>query len=281
MAIAIIICFEYNDEKNNSFLKGSNHDLINIILWCKKWNCECIVFTDIILNNKILKLIKYYKLIGYNDNLIDILNYQLNSIIKNEKKYLIYYSGHSYNNNLIIPLNKEINFITFRNIICENINVDSEIFIILDCCNPSGLQLPYYLKDNKFLLSSSSKTFIKQNILLITSSNNTEKSYSSINGSNFTNLLIKYISDINTIDNYNFSNNVFIKLKNNRNLDRLYKNLTSEIKSLYNGLLNSNNQTISIYSSYINDPILFLWIGCSSYNTLSIDSTFSCFKYNT
>src|SRR3972149_1864954 len=57
--------------------------------------------------------------------------------------------------NFIENIKKKNIFNNFRDIILINSNKKSEIFIVMDCCNGSGLWLPYKLENNHYYLNSN------------------------------------------------------------------------------------------------------------------------------
>lgn len=264
MAIAILIVFKY---MFNS-LKGALIDLYLSYQWCKKYNYDIYVFTDITMiddnhitgaiNNKIVDYeIKFFfddieKKFFINNKISLIL--EIITILKQgvpDGKLIIYYSGHGVKDSMVMPNRELLPFIDFKNNILDVLDSYIEIFCILDCCNPNGLYLPYKFNHNTFTLSPSKIEFITQPFLLITSSNTDEKSIATNHGSLFTNSLFKLLSD---------------EKSRLRNLSKLINNLKSSIKNFHSGYY----QTVSVYSSYIIHPILWTWIGSrKSYDIVS------------
>lgn len=263
-ALAILIGFEYNENK----LTGSIIDLYLGYRWCKRYNYKVCIITDIkvkseeywknnreLLDKAINEEIVDKDIIKFTENIekIYIINKEkefklyIREIIKNiiyDNKLIIYYSGHGVNDNILLPDKSQIAFISFRDIIIKNIRGDVEIFWILDCCNATGLNLPYKLSNNSFMLSNNKIEPVTQPILLITSSDSNEKSVATRIGSIFSRQLFYILTNIN--------NKIFI----NRNLSRFKSFISSSIRQLHTGY----NQNVSIYSSYVTDPILWMWI---------------------
>jgi hypothetical protein len=103
---------------------------------------------------------------------------------------------------------------------------------------------------------------MKQPILLITSSDETEKSVATKFGSFFSLHLFRILSQMN----HKISSRKPIPLTSNRNLQRLIGNIASRIRQMRTGY----SQTVSIYSSYVIHPILWMWIGSNkSYDIVS------------
>ena len=89
-------------------------------------------------------------------------------------------------------------------------------------------------------MTHSKIEFVIQPLLLITSSEKHEKSVATVYGSIFTRYLFKELE----------------KIDKNRNLTTFIENISINIRKMYTGY----PQTVSVYSSYVIDPILFTWI---------------------
>lgn len=290
MPTSIIIGFEYIINK----LPGSYIDIYNAYNWCNSFNCDNYIITDTdydknkpnivsgIKNNNldinIHSIDTYPKIIINNSddlcsNIKTILNYGVS-----DNKLIIYYSGHGVNNNMLMPNNTYLSFNDFKNVILSNTNSSVEIFLILDCCNPNGLSLPYKLDDNYFkLVNDPNKLFnnidfISHSILLITSANENEKSLATIYGSVFSKILFEILINMNTDYPLTFiDNRILINKNNNRNLRRLIGNIRSSIRKLHTGF----SQSVSVYSSFIIDPLLWMWIGSNRDYDIKSESTLS------
>ncbi len=156
----------------------------------------------------------------------------------------------------------KMDIIIFKNIILSKINEKAQIFMILDCCNINGCNLPYKMIDGIYrltkgnlvkrsLLNSGSPSLVKrsllnsvipnfstQEIICFSSTMPDEKSITSYNGSVFTRILFKYLNKI-------------------RNIKELLKKIKEEC-------LNKYQQTVTIYSSYPNLQIIWNWLYCSN-----------------
>lgn len=270
MPTSILIGFEYK----NDMLPGTLIDLYHCHKWCKSFGCTINVLTDIkeinikllhsAIDNKLANkcLLKFYNIINpiiIFNNLID----ELNRILKNgisDDKLIIYYSGHGVlYDNLVMPDGSLLSMKKLKSIILENVSISTEIFFIFDCCNPDGMGLPFKLNNNSFILSTTDiklVDFIEHKILLITSSANHQKSVATQLGSLFTRYLFKILIDMNNYDE-SYIKKENIPLSINRNLQRLTSNLSCNIRKLHTGY----QQNISIYSSYVIDPVLWIWLG--------------------
>lgn len=238
MPLSILIGFEYVKQK----LPSTRKDLLLMNNWCKSFSYNIHTITDIVVSWE-----NYTKI----QSLSDLLA-ALHNILSTKEKYgfddrlILYYSGHGVNNNILLPNDEELSFYDFRDIILYYLNPTVEIFWILDCCNPQGLQLPYKfsLSSQMFMLNCTKK-FFPHRMMVLTSAESTQKSISTSTGSTFTKCFISYISE-----------------NNSRNLSVMLPKL--------NHIINTENtictnldycQNVTLYSSYIDIPILWFWIG--------------------
>lgn len=277
MPTAILIAFEYT---SNS-LTGAIIDLYHAYSWCTSFGVDKIyIITDITrvnypdnlkhaVNRKLANpdIIHFYHQIADTiilaDDHISIMN-ALNSVEVTDDKLIIYYTGHGVKDSIVLPNKTLLPFIDFRNCILNKLNPYVEIFWILDCCNPNGLHLPFKLYDTQYSLSSSKVECVSNPILLITSSEPEEKSVATCYGSIFSRHLFRLLLHINNSTHSNIGHK-------NRNLRRLIGNLSSSIRKMNTGY----NQTVSVYSSYITDPILWMWIGAPKSSDIVCDLSLS------
>lgn len=179
------------------------------------------------------------------DNFVEYLKQE----VINANHLLVYYTGHAVQDKLLFPLivqyctldenifaddyqadntntlNDKIDtdldegsFATsdFINTIIESVNKNCQILLIIDCCNGSNFNLPFYMDNNGVYHNNNIKTpiYTDREIICIVSSLHDEKSHSTLNGSPFTKtiinnllqdnktwlkLLLKSQYDINTI----------------------------------------------------------------------------------
>lgn len=274
MPTAIIIGFEYA----TNTLPGALIDIYQAHRWCCSFGCTAYVFTDIHenVNNNIIKknigagivdpdIISFYDMIDKtlvttSDELLTEISGKIKQL--DDDRLIIYYSGHGIKDSLVLPDRKLLSFVTLRDAILKQLSSTTEIFWVLDCCNPTGLCLPFMLEGNNFVLSPTRISCVIQPILLIISANAQEKSVSSDTGSLFTRYLFRILHGLN--------NGPTIASRN-RNLRRLLGNLASSIRRMHTGY----TQTVSIYSSYIMDPILWLWIGSEDNEEVVSDMSLS------
>lgn len=286
MPTAILIGFEYTF----NMLPGAIVDLYHANNWCKTFDCDVYIFTDIennknnSIDNEIVKsdFVYFYDRITKRyivknsiemmGNIVEIIG---NGIVDN--KLIIYYSGHGVKDCIVMPDRSLLPFIDFRENILNVLNQHVEIFCILDCCNPNGMYLPYKLVGNGFGLSSTKIKCISQPMILITSSESYEKSIATKEGSVFSRHLFRiltrlFIDEKKLLSSISInSKKIIIPVQKNRNLRRLIGELSSSIRSMHTGY----DQTVSIYSSYVIDPILWMWIGNNKPYDLVIDISLS------
>lgn len=294
MPLAILIGFEYKID----ILPGTIIDLYHCYKWCQSFTSNIKILTDITcdsnksllseaIKNKLVKkdIYKFYDTVNpiiIFDNLIP----EITEIIKNDlvdNKLIIYYTGHGVShNNLVMPNESLLSTILFKNELLKAIPNTTEIFMIFDCCNPNGMNLPFKLSNNNFRLSLcdniNNVDFTEHKILLLTSAANHQKSVATQLGSLFTRYLFRILNEMNDVDiindfmkTYKYDNMIYenIPLSLNRNLQRLSNNLCTEIKKFNAGY----NQNITIYSSYVIDPILWTWLGVSNDYDITTDYT--------
>lgn len=280
MPTAILIGFEY--EINS--LTGTFIDLYLAHRWCNTFNCDTHILTDIesvknignlehAIHKKIVdsNILTFYNKSNFNiiREKLDLFEKLRKSLDIKDNKLIIYFSGHGLKESIILPDKTLLPFVELRDIILENLSPETEIFWILDCCNPNGIHLPFKLVNNSFKLSSYKIECVSQRILLITSSETYEKSIATKLGSLFSRNLFRLLTIMNDGEIYTD----LIPIDKNRNLRRLIGNISSSIRKMHTGY----TQTISIYSSYIMDPVLWLWIGKNRDYDIYLDSTLSVF----
>ncbi len=284
MPKAILIGFEYI--KTNKRLTGALIDIYLAYRWCRSFNCDIDIITDIMgeIDESLLKeaidrdivdkdILKFgrFKYVGETKKqVIEMCNIILNKNKYDDNKLIIYYTGHGVKDAMVLPNDETLMFIEFRDMILDNIDAYCEVFWIADCCNPNGLYLPYKLRDDGLRLSNTRISFVTQPIILITSADDNEKSISTKYGSAFTVELFRLLNAMNILnDSYNSHQNKRITDDNNRNLIRLQSNISSQIKNKHRGY----SQTISIYSSYFIEPILWMWVGSKNIYDIVTDSS--------
>lgn len=273
MPLAILIGFEYTHNR----LPGAIIDLYHADRWARSSGCQINLIMDRTCGSDPDLLCD-----AYAQNIIETdqfefdpktvlriqtraaLSLALTTLLSQpilDQKLIIYYSGHGAAESMILPDQSLLPFVEFRDLILNLIEPYTEIFWILDCCNPNGLHLPYKLHETRFRLVSTPIECITHPSILITSSNWNQKSVATRFGSVFTLHLFRFLTRLRfnvraTIDDTDSISHSLPRSKN-RNLSRMVSHLESLIQKMKTGC----EQTISIYSAYMIDPVLWLWIG--------------------
>lgn len=269
----MIVCFEYAQSK---ILPGSIVDLYLAYKWCSSFCDRIHILTDITNNNNILRAIDKYicepVAVEFYENVpnkhivntgVSLMDTMRKVITEHnlDDRLIIYYSGHGVNNFMVIPDQQLLPFIDFRKCITDSVSLQAEIFCILDCCNPQGMGLPYKLKDNTFRLCEENFTCCTNSMLVMTSSGVHEESYATTSGSIFTSSLLEYLTTLSSPFSISVvDGQTVIPTTRNRNLHRLIKETTRSMRDVKK----DHEEKIAIYSSYIVDPILWMWIGSKS-----------------
>ena len=281
MPTAIIIGFEYSSLINDKpqltkLLSGALFDIYRMYRWCRECNYKIFIITDItevrelgvlvdgISSGKIEREISNFspwsmdecKIVKNSSSLME----SLTSIPPPEdNKLLIYYSGHGESEQMVMPNCDKLSFATIRDAIHTSIPISVEVFWILDCCESGNFDLPYKIVDNKFTLQDVNKAkFLRQNTFLVASAGANEKSISGRYGSIFTK---KLLSVLRRLDSHEVP-----LIDKNRNLSRIMGEISSSLRLLKSGY----HHTITVWSSYLNNPVLWCWIGSSKYNIKEI-----------
>ena len=296
MPTALLIGFEY---KINT-LTGAVVDLYHSSTWCRSFGCDVNILTDIdeirdkeSIMQAVSQGIADDGIFKFCDSITDRCGGKSEGKIRGsetlltsvedilgrgvpDNKLIIYYSGHGAKDSMVMPDRTLLPFIDFRNSILGVLDPYVEIFCILDCCNPGGLHLPYKLNNNAFVLSPTKIECITQPMILITSSEVSEKSIATKMGSVFSLHLFRILTKLGSKWDFDWedirtSGKIVIPTCKNRNLRRLIGTLSSTIRSMHTGY----SQTVSMYSSYVIDPILWMWVGQKNQYDLVPDITLS------
>jgi hypothetical protein len=264
--MAVIIGFEYKHRAN--YLPGAVTDIRMAWHWCQKSCNKVVIITDIhnVDNQLFSSVVEESVVVVENTKLVDSASDFIEALksvsYHGYHRVVIYYSGHGRTDGIVTPDNNNIIYEFFRRTILDNIDVDTKIFWILDCCHSNGLSLPYKLCGNKFLLTSAPH-FVQHQCLLITSSVTGKTSASTTEGSLFSQQLFRILEEMTPDET------VPIPLSVNRNLSRLQGEVASKIRRMIPGF----PQVVTVYSSYFMEPVLWLWIGTSC--DVNVDDTMS------
>jgi len=229
MITIVIIIFNYNQNIGYK-------DFLTIYNWSLTFNSKIIFISDFKIKN--YKNILHHYILNNNEEFNDILEN-----IKINHNFIFYYSGHANNNGIILPNESIYSFSLLKSkIINMNKNIiNPHIFIIFDCCHAPSFFLPFKWNSNFEFINDCE--FTKTKILLISSTNENEKTYWSNNGSIFSRILFSTLRYIYK-ENKSISFHYLIKIMN----QQLYK----------------LNIKVNLYSSHFIEPYLWSWI-CSNY----------------
>lgn len=187
---------------------------------------------------------KIRTLVSDRDTLINFLH-QVE--LTDDQNLVFYYTGHGVSKGLRMPDGDIYDPLDLRDqLLCLNYSElnhsDAEILIILDCCKPHDIYLPFkYESDNEFY--QIGKHFLLPKILLIVPTNPDGMIEASPNESLFTKIL-------------------YATLFNPRN--------TYDIRTLVETVNNKLREiNCTVYSSRVSEKIIWSWV-CSKFN-LSFD----------
>ncbi|HSW76933.1 MAG TPA: caspase family protein [Candidatus Saccharimonadales bacterium] len=230
---AILMIFDYH-QNHDDYLEGARFDLQYITEWLLLLDLKIYILTDIIDYQHDHRTIVYQ--VHSTDDLITCL-YDITKVIS--KRLFFYYSGHSYpTNEFLLPNLKHQSF----NIIKDVILKYEDVLMMMDCCYSNSILflLPFKWVTNRFKINNYNQIDDYDNqIILITSSSDQERSASTKYGSVFTRCFINYL--------HLYKNKKLLNLINM--IDSINQMMTTQI-----------NQTISVYASHHIYPLLPVWI---------------------
>lgn len=132
--------------------------------------------------------------------------------------------------------NTKLSLIDFRTIITTSVLSSGQIFIVMDCCNSNGLDLPFHLNNDVYRLTpKKNHTFFQQKIICFSSTMSDEHSITTRDGSIFTRSL-------------------FLTLRDN------FRKISDIIGKVGPICSNQFAQTTTIHSSYPNTKYIWEWI---------------------
>lgn len=316
-----ILTIEPNGRSSISLnFPGTFIDLNTVNLFCREQKWDTTIITDIIeeqfpegIVNKITtgavdskslvfytKYNKDFRLIKDKKDFVSILTEELQKIKKRgEKNIFVYYTGHGVNNDegkssILLPNAQHISFDKLRNIISSNLKSselrrpsddhDCEVMIVLDCCYPNNMGLPYTLreihqqeeKQSRITIVDKGQQIEKQTtvtkkdkviqkwvladdylaseykILLITSATRYQTSAATKFGSLFTEYFFSYLRELNKP----LSENKKEIEWPSRNLMTIANKVSADVKAR-----RKDEQNISIYSAYKIPTTIPYWVG--------------------
>ena len=264
MKIVLLMGFEYQKEK---YLPGIQIDLYHAYSMALNMKADkIIILTDIdhddesktplfieaITQSKLdpniftfIENLKSKKQLIVYQNRLDLISH-LSSHSNQCDQLFFYFTGHGKNEQFILPDSDHLSMNVLREILCNSVHKNGDIFLIIDCCNVNGFNLPYQLikKDIDYIYKLSKPPhFVTQRIICISSSLSTETSG-----------MTKYGSIFST-----FCFDLF--KHHQRSLPKLLHSLNDHCSKIYREYNKSSSvQTSTIFSSYPNLFSVWSWL---------------------
>lgn len=145
---------------------------------------------------EILNFLEDQSHIIHNVNSIEDLNRELNH--RCSKRYettVIYFSGHGIDNHLLLPNYERLNWNEFYSFI-RDCQIARQLYMILDCCHPSKLNLRYTFESGNFKENIMFRPSNSGNVSLMSVSGNNSTTLTSDSGSVFTRCFFRRLCDI-------------------------------------------------------------------------------------
>lgn len=249
----IIIGFKYIDHE----IQCTLYDIFRIYDFYTSLGYPCYVLTDLAnfgfdknIYNTILRNHVDQKLIDFIDQIKRTPSWYkytydystLKTNILGLPKFdlcITYYSGHGRKRGIELPAGDILNYVSFRTLLSDRIK--DELIMIMDCCHVNNMGLLYGYEDNMSRCYFSTiedihtVKFSKPYVLIIASSDTSQKSAANRYTSLFTKYLLEYL---------------------NMNEQRSFKSLIEYIHANVAGHDTQNNQSVKIYSSNNIYPIV-------------------------
>lgn len=264
----LMIGFEYKKAIQWTTLPGIIVDLYQIFTLFNKANTDITVITDIIRDpkSKVLQqailddlcdanVLDFIEVIQDNKHYVeysglDNFKKMVIASCKHKQQLFIYYTGHAKGGDLILPDGQIIKMLDFRDLILKNCAKYAEIFIIMDCCRGTGLNLPYYLKKAVYRLTHQpAKIFPSQKVVCISSTMSDQEAGTTLNGSFFTRSLYK----------------LFLSKS------KKYKYLPNVLPYLVDECSSQHEQTAVVHASYPNLKMIWPWLYTPSNLSISFN----------
>ena len=268
----VLIGFEYNNERKlpgiiidlylaYQFIKSFHKNPLITILSDIKKDSKTKVVRDAILENivdsNILSFVKDCKKLNIYNEFKSSGHYNnLDSTLLRLKgdNLFIYYTGHSKNGNIILPNNSLYSFNLFK----KQISKFKSVLCILDCCESTGLNLPFKLVNNVYRFENEG--FDKSKIICISSSLSEQDSIIMKTGSLFTRYLFRLL------------------INKKMSLPQLLKRINSNIYKIISKY--NTKQTVNVYSSYPDLTYIFGWLYGNINIDIRIDKIYKCIEIN-
>lgn len=174
-----------------------------------------------------------------------------------DNRVLVYYTGHGEKDNekqssiIRLPSGEKYSMLKIRDNVISRCEIDAEVCFVLDCCHSGSLGLPYKLHDESgtFILVGTDY-IIPQTVLVISSSDDDQKSVAESAGSCFT----THFSAI---------------LSKTQNLSIIRQTVSKLVREA------GHLSDVNIYCTYPISPILWSWI-LNKKNEIYINDLLSC-----
>lgn len=276
MTTAILIGFHYPLIKT---IPGTIMDLYHAYRFCRLCGYKIHILTDMrnisytdtmnravrhnVVDSGIRRFmtdVSQYNLIYHKEDLIKTIK---DIELGEDEKLFVYYSGHGVPDAIVLPNQERYSILEFRDLVLSICQDNTDIFWIMDCCNPNGMYLPFKLNNKRFRLSASEDDIksmisaVSNKILLITSSSEEQKSVATAFGSLFTRFLFDTLGNLTVRDD---KPGIYPKLAGrprNRNLVTIIRFIEYKVKAV----AQEYPQTVNVYTTQISPTVLWSWIG--------------------
>jgi hypothetical protein len=122
---------------------------------------------------------------------------------KRADNVLFYFTGHGKDRSLQLPQGNSLTFDRLFSTLFWNSTQEHQIFVVLDCCHNDNIHMPFVLEEERFKLrpvtsyteNEEKRNYFQGDILCLVSSLSSQKSYTSPQGSVFTQVLSKCLAN--------------------------------------------------------------------------------------
>jgi hypothetical protein len=221
---ALLLGFSYSGE---SALPGIHIDLYRMYKWCQKAQFDEIhVITDITsidavsnedaesiqdlitqheVGQDIYVFVEELERKGALSRYSGISNLvsRIMDFASHADNILFYFTGHGKNRSLQLPQGDSLTFDRLFSTLFWRSTQEHQILVVLDCCHNDSIHMPFMLEGERFKLRSVTSTnekeekrnYFRGEILCLVSSLSSQKSYTSSQGSVFTQVLSKCLAN--------------------------------------------------------------------------------------
>jgi hypothetical protein len=231
MPTVVIVGFRYNNRK--APLESTLTDIYIVYSYYRDMGYRIYIGSDMRTPKVPSDIADLYSSAIVDANFVEFINKKFNSTshlvtnksdlqsffdhveITQDRRLIFYYTGHGTKNNIVLPDESKYPALDLRkSIINLGNNIDkteeegnwqslsngldsigSKIFIILDCCNPHGLYLPFTMSRDNYTYQIMGNNFLLPEVILITSSDEDSKSEARKSYSIFTRELFSLFKD--------------------------------------------------------------------------------------